>query len=82
MRQETVQVAIPTSWLIRWPQSVILITCIALTLLAGGIDYATGNEVSVTVLYLLPIGLSAWFIGRRAGHWIARTSNMCCSMYC
>ena len=59
---------IPHAWLNRCPRSVMLVACVVLTLLAGVIDYATGIVVSVTVLYLLPIGLSAWFIGRRAGH--------------
>jgi signal transduction histidine kinase len=48
--------------------------------LVGLVDYATGLEVSVTLLYLVPVGLCAWHLGRRtavfmacasAGAWLA-----------
>jgi hypothetical protein len=38
-----------------------------LVLLAGWIDYLTGVEVSLSVLYLLPVSMSAWFVGRAMG---------------
>ena len=31
----------------------------------GLIDYLTGYELSVLILYLLPVSLAAWFVGRR-----------------
>jgi len=31
-----------------------------------GADYATGSEVSVSLLYLVPVAAAGWFVGRRA----------------
>ena len=41
--------------------------CFALTALIGAADYATGYEVRLAVLYLLPIALATWACGRRWG---------------
>lgn len=38
-----------------------------LVLLVGWVDYATGEELSVSILYLVPIYLCAWRVGRRCG---------------
>jgi hypothetical protein len=38
-----------------------------LVLSIGVIDYLTGVELSFSILYLLPVAVSAWFIGRWAG---------------
>jgi diguanylate cyclase (GGDEF)-like protein len=38
---------------------------IVLTLLIGGVDYATGFELSIGFFYLLPVAFAAWFAGRR-----------------
>jgi PAS domain-containing protein len=35
--------------------------------LVGLLDWSTGVEVSLSILYLLPIGLSVWFVGKWAG---------------
>lgn len=43
----------------------------SLALVAGIVDYATGLEVSVIVLYLPPVGLSSWFAGRVSGVFMA-----------
>ena len=48
-------------------------------LLVGGIDYLTGNEVSIGLLYLGPLALGAWYAGRRIGIAIATIS--CASWY-
>lgn len=39
----------------------------ALLLIAmlGGIDYLTGSEIAFSVFYLFPVGLAAWYAGRR-----------------
>jgi signal transduction histidine kinase len=37
-----------------------------LVLLVGFSDYLTGNEIDVSVFYLLPISLVTWFAGRNA----------------
>jgi signal transduction histidine kinase len=40
----------------------------------GWIDFVAGIEVSVMLLYLVPVGLSAWFGGRGMGMFIAAAS--------
>ncbi len=40
---------------------------VLLTLLIGAIDYWSGPEIMVTIVYLVPIGLGAWYFGRAAG---------------
>ena len=37
----------------------------------GAVDYSTGAEFSFTLLYLVPVAVTAWFSGRRAGLAIA-----------
>jgi signal transduction histidine kinase len=49
----------------------------ALTLLValiGAIDYWTGNEIALTIVYLIPIALGAWFVGPRTGNLLALLS--------
>lgn len=38
-----------------------------LVLLVGAGDYATGEEISFTLVYLAPIATAVWFVGRGAG---------------
>ncbi len=45
-----------------------------LVLAVGWVDYATGEELSVAILYLVPICLSTWWVGRRWGLAIALLS--------
>jgi len=45
--------------------TALILLSVFLVLLAGLIDYLTGVEVSLSILYLLPVSLSAWFVGRR-----------------
>jgi predicted signal transduction protein with EAL and GGDEF domain len=40
---------------------------IAMVLLIGAIDYATGSEASIALLYLVPIAVATWLVGLRAG---------------
>ena len=35
--------------------------------IVGAMDYRTGYEVSLSILYLLPITIATWFAGRRIG---------------
>ncbi len=44
-----------------------LALCIALIAGVAVIDYANGYELSVSILYLAPVFLSAWIFGRQAG---------------
>lgn len=40
---------------------------VALVALVGALDYLTGFELSFAFFYVLPVGLAAWSLGRRAG---------------
>jgi diguanylate cyclase (GGDEF)-like protein len=41
--------------------SLVLLTAV------GTIDYATGFELAFSIFYAIPVGLSAWYLGRRFG---------------
>lgn len=45
----------------------IAIVCLMVMGLIGGADYLSGQEISVSVFYLIPIAISAWYCGHRAG---------------
>jgi two-component system NtrC family sensor kinase len=47
---------------------------VLLVLAVAWVDYATGEELSVSILYLIPICLSTWLAGRRWGLAIAVAS--------
>jgi diguanylate cyclase (GGDEF)-like protein len=48
-------------------QRSIAVLSLFLILLVGGIDYVTGPEIAVSILYLLPIYLVTWRIGKKFG---------------
>ena len=48
-----------------------LLFSVLLTCIIGWIDYATGLELRVFPLYLVPVGIGSWFIGRSAGFGIS-----------
>lgn len=41
--------------------------CFALIALVAALDYATGYEVSLSVVYLVPVLIATWVLGLRAG---------------
>ena len=47
---------------------------LALVAAVGWVDYLTGVELSVSLLYLVPITLGTWFAGRPMGNVIALAS--------
>jgi diguanylate cyclase (GGDEF)-like protein len=47
--------------------------------IVGGVDYLTGYEVSMSLLYLGPVALAAWYSGARAG--IAMAVLSCIGWY-
>ncbi len=51
----------------RRARSYIFFTGIMLDLLIGVADYLTGYSLSLSVLYLAPIGLVSWFINNKSG---------------
>ncbi len=46
-------------FLLTWSFTVVLFV--------GSVDYTTGEELSFSIFYLLPISLAAWFVNRNAG---------------
>ena len=50
-----------------WPRPVVGAVCAGLVLGIGVLDYVTGQQASVTVIYLLPIALGAWVVSRDVG---------------
>lgn len=48
----------------------------ALVVLVGGIDYATGPDISLVVLYLFPVFLVTWFAGTGIGMVISVLSGI------
>jgi signal transduction histidine kinase len=60
----------------RTPGADLGITLLAgiLVLLIGWVDYLTGEELSISVLYLAPVCLSTWQVGRGIGLIIAWAS--------
>ena len=51
----------------RQPQLLVTIAGLALVVILGVLDYVTGPEISVSILYLLPISLITWLTNRRGG---------------
>jgi len=45
-----------------------------LVLFVGTVDYVTGEELSISIFYLLPISLITWFVNRRIGILISAVS--------
>ena len=52
-----------TNMLGRMPKSLLFGLCMAIIALFGYIDYKFGYEISITVMYLLPILVVSWHIG-------------------
>ncbi len=40
---------------------------LAVILILGIVDYATGVDLAFTIFYLIPVGIAAWFLGWEAG---------------
>jgi signal transduction histidine kinase len=55
------------SYLNRQSKLFLIMLGLALVILIGMVDYATGPELASSIFYLIPVSLAAWFAGRRAG---------------
>ncbi len=53
---------------------VVIALTVLLVVAVGWLDYLTGEELSISILYLVPIGLSTWGVSRRWGLVIALAS--------
>ena len=51
----------------RQPRTMIVLVSLALALLVGILDFVTGMEVSISLFYLIPISIAAWYAGRWSG---------------
>ncbi len=62
------------SWLAR-DQSrskiLFIVLPVLVVILVGVVDYATGNEYSFSVFYLVALGLAAWFVGKGFAYFIS-----------
>jgi hypothetical protein len=47
--------------------SFVFAGCFLLLLLVGWLDYMTGYELGFFVFYTVPVGLTAWYVGRWPG---------------
>ena len=52
------------------PERYIVMLCLLLCVLVGISDYVTG-DFSLSLFYLVPIAISSWLVGKRAGTYIA-----------
>lgn len=56
---------------------VINLASLVLLLFIGWIDYVTGYEFGFFIFYFIPVSISAWFVGRRSGLFMAAASAVC-----
>ena len=63
----------------RLTHAQILALAVCGVLIVGGVDYLTGYEVSMSLFYLGPVAVAAWYAGRWTGFAIAALS--CVSWY-
>ena len=57
-------------------KTVLTLINVVSILFLGVVDYATGMEYSFSIIYLIPISFSSWFIGKRTGFIIAILSAL------
>jgi diguanylate cyclase (GGDEF)-like protein len=62
------------SFLDRQSKDTVLLISMEIMILLGLIDYASGYELSFALFYLIPISLSAWYVGRNAGYLVSIAS--------
>lgn len=56
------------------PRPVWFLAGVIVVLFIGLTDYATGEEISFSIFYLLPVGITTWFVGRNTGLFFATIS--------
>ena len=55
-------------------KSAALYVALLMVVLLGYLDYATGFEISLSFLYLIPIALATWYLNRTAGYIVTAVS--------
>ncbi len=58
------------------PRATLLLLLTLLTCLIGLADYLTGTDTTFSGLYLFPIWIAAWFLGRRVAYGFAILSSV------
>jgi len=48
----------------RWPRPLRQTAALLLVVAVGLLDWVTGTEISLSVLYLVPVGFASWLLGR------------------
>jgi diguanylate cyclase (GGDEF)-like protein len=62
-------------YLSRQDKSRLLGVAFIFVILIGYLNHLAGMETSVSILYLLPVSLVSWFVGRKEGGFIALASS-------
>lgn len=62
-----------------WPKPISVAVLLGLVLTVGWVDYATGMQFSVLILYLVPVAIGTWIMGRWAGTLVALVSAGTCT---
>jgi signal transduction histidine kinase len=62
-------------WLGKQSKPFLITLALILVLLVGVADFVTGTELRISIFYLLPISLAAWFINRRTGIFLSIISS-------
>jgi sigma-B regulation protein RsbU (phosphoserine phosphatase) len=65
----------------RQPRSVLLIRAYATIVIVTGVDYLTGPDLSLLILYFFPIIVVSWYLGRRHGIAMAFAAGLATSMH-
>ena len=63
-------------YLSRQPKPVLLAIGIIFVILIGYVNHMAGVEMSASILYLIPVSMVSWCLGRREGTLIALTSSV------
>ena len=62
-------------YLSRQSKPFLLTWSFTVVLFVGAVDYLTGEELSFSIFYLLPISLAVWFVNRNAGIFMCIVSS-------
>jgi len=57
-------------------RSMLTVLLVALTCLVGLLDYLVGSNATFVSLYLIPMGIAAWFLGLPFSYFIASLSTV------
>jgi diguanylate cyclase (GGDEF)-like protein len=51
----------------RLPRGLLIVVALIVLLIVGVIDYITGEEIGLSIFYVIPVILMAWYLGKTAG---------------